>query len=338
MAAEKVEENAAESGAGEVHFTSGFWFSEDVTPDLVLKSKLNKISFDAQSKFQKVQIIETAPFGRTLVLDSKTQSAASDEAVYHENLVHPAMLLHGNPKSVYIGGGGEYATAREVLRHTSVERCVMVDIDEVVCKICAEHLPEWHGGCLEDERLEVHYDDAKAWLERNDEKFDVIVMDIADPIEAGPGIVLYTKEFYEFAVTKLNPGGVIVTQSGPGSIFNITECNSVINKTLASVFTHVLPYAADIPSFGSNWGYNVAFNDDCAFAKSAAAAEESPIEHLMGRKVKDIDAQLSAALSSDLKILDGIALKGSFGLPKGLRDQIAAETRLMTIANPVFMY
>ena len=66
-------------------------------------------------------------------------------------------------------------------------------------------------------------------------------------------IVLYTKEFYDFAVTKLNPGGVLVTQSGPGSIFNITECNSVIYKTLKSVFTNVLNYACDIPSFGASW-------------------------------------------------------------------------------------
>lgn len=32
---------------------------------------------------------------------------------------------------VYIGGGGELATAREVLRHKSVEKCVMVDLDKV---------------------------------------------------------------------------------------------------------------------------------------------------------------------------------------------------------------
>lgn len=107
-------------------------FTEEVTPELSTRAKLNKITFDSKSKFQTVQIIETGPFGVTLVLDGKTQSAASDEAVYHEHLVHPAMLLHGNPKSVYIGGGGEYATAREVLRHSSVEKCVMVDIDEVV--------------------------------------------------------------------------------------------------------------------------------------------------------------------------------------------------------------
>jgi len=93
-------------------------------------------------------------------------------------------------------------------------------------------------------------------------------------------IVLYTKEFYDFAVTKLNPGGVLVTQSGPGSIMNITECNSVIHKTLKTAFTHVLPYACDIPSFGCNWGFNVAFNDDCAFAKAAAEAGASPQDYV----------------------------------------------------------
>ena len=173
--------------------------------------------FNGKSPFQKVQIIESC-FGKTLVLDSKTQSAEFDEHIYHESLVHPALLTHPEPKTVFIGGGGEYATAREVLRHPSVERCVMVDIDEKVCKICEEELPEWGNGCTKDPRLEVvssrhgasffapprdlvltpprlssalqHYDDAYGFLERDTRSYDVVIMDIADPIEAGPGIAL----------------------------------------------------------------------------------------------------------------------------------------------------
>eukprot|EP00968_Pinguiococcus_pyrenoidosus_P022458 scaffold3250_cov222-Pinguiococcus_pyrenoidosus.AAC.2 len=61
-------------------------------------------------------------------------------------------------------------------------------------------------------------------------------MDIADPIEAGPGYVLYTEEFYKFAVTRLNPGGVLVTQSGPGDLHNHTECCTVIHQTLRTAF------------------------------------------------------------------------------------------------------
>lgn len=110
-------------------------FSENITPHLRLEAGLNRVLFDAQSDFQKVQIIETEPFGKTLVLDGKTQSALVDEHIYHETLVHAAMLQHPEPKTVYIGGGGEFATAREVLKHKSVTKVVMVDIDQVVCSI-----------------------------------------------------------------------------------------------------------------------------------------------------------------------------------------------------------
>ena len=76
--------------------------------------------------------------GKMLLLDNKVQSAQNDEFIYHESLVQPSMLMHANPKKVYIGGGGELATAREVLRHESVEKCVMVDIDEMVI-LCVNH-------------------------------------------------------------------------------------------------------------------------------------------------------------------------------------------------------
>ena len=66
-----------------------------------------------------------------LLLDGKSQSAEADEFVYHELLVHLALLLHPNPRTVFIAGGGEGATAREALRHRSVEKVVMVDIDKV---------------------------------------------------------------------------------------------------------------------------------------------------------------------------------------------------------------
>ena len=45
-----------------------------------------------------------------LLLDGKAQSAEADEFVYHELLVHPAMLLHPNPKSVFVAGGVIFST------------------------------------------------------------------------------------------------------------------------------------------------------------------------------------------------------------------------------------
>ena len=71
-------------------------------------------------------------YKQVLLLDGKSQSAEADEFVYHELLVHLALLLHPNPKTVFIAGGGEGATAREALKHRSVEKVVMVDIDQVI--------------------------------------------------------------------------------------------------------------------------------------------------------------------------------------------------------------
>jgi spermidine synthase len=308
------------------------FFTENVTPNLGLKMSMSRILFSGKSKFQTVDIIETKQFGRTLVMDGQTQSALSDEMIYHESLVHPAMLLHPNPKSVYIGGGGEFATAREVLRHKSVERCVMVDIDKLACDMCLEHLPEWNAGVMDDPRMHVAYTDAKAWLEQNDEKFDVIIMDIADPIDAGPGYKLYTKEFYLFcAAQKLNPGGIIVTQSGPGAHFNIKgECMGVIHNTLKQAFATVVPFNANVPSFGCPWGFNLA-----------TSAEGVTQRSVLDEAVESIDAKIESRIKGGadaLRYYDGVAHKGAFGMPKCSRRDLDQEERVMTVDNPVFMF
>jgi len=308
--------------------TAAFLFEEAIDETWSLRTELKQIYFSGQSDFQKVQVIETAAFGRTLVMDDKTQSAQLDEKVYHESLVHPAMLIHGQPKSVFIGGGGEFATAREVLRHTSVEKCVMVDIDKVACDMCREHLPEWNDGAFEDDRFEVYYEDAKGWIENSGQKFDVIIMDICDPIEAGPGIALYFSEFYTYCKENvLNPGGILVTQSGCCGINNYDECFTTIHSTLKSSFTNVAPYNAPVASFGCPWGFNMAFDKDEDPANWDAAKIDSAIEGAL----VDLD-------SKPLQYLDGISWRGAFGLPKVVRQGLQKETRVMTKDTPVFMY
>ena len=271
-------------------------------------------------------------------MDGCTQSSQNDEHIYHETLVHPSMLMHENPKKVFIGGGGEFATAREVLRHKSVERCVMIDLDKDACDICRKELPEWNDGAYEDPRLHVEYVDAKKWLENTEEKFDVIIMDICDPIEAGPGYLLYTKEFYTFLRSRLNKGGVIVTQSGPGAHFNVKkECFTVIHSTLRSVFGSVAPYTVDIPSFGCDWGFNMVL-DTCTQDATKQGTMDSVLAHLMDIPMSKIDALIEKRINGKLKFLDGISWRGLFGTAKEIRTQCKEETRVMTKDEPVFMY
>ena len=107
------------------------WLEEEIQDDLRWTYSVKSLLHTEISQFQDVELLETGPFGKVLLLDGKLQSAEADERVYHECLVHPALLHHPNPRKVFICGGGEGSTAREVLKHTSVEKVVMVDIDKV---------------------------------------------------------------------------------------------------------------------------------------------------------------------------------------------------------------
>lgn len=336
---------------------AGFHFDEAIYPDVLVSIELKNILTSSCSEYQEIQVIDTS-FGRTLVTDGKTQSTEMDERSYHESLVHPPMLKcavsKGNndgPRSVFIGGGGELATAREVLRHASVERVVMVDLDEKVIEVCSKYLPEWGGEKVRnDPRFELVIGDAYEYLNDCIEKFDVIIMDISDPIEAGPGIMLYTEEFYNHAKTLLNPNGVFVTQAGiadgiqPESGKDCASFAAIAN-TLNASFDCMVPYTINIPSFGSDWGYVMAY-DSCEEAQVDIGRyvdiSSSELELMIKNMITETSHLFSETESKDkfhsLMYYDGLTHRRMFSLPKPLRDNMALDKRIMTKDNPVFMF
>ena len=194
---------------------TGKWLVETVYPDLAVMLRVQQVIFSGKTNYQQVEVFVSDLFGRSLVLDGKTQSTERDEHIYHQALVHPAMLMHPDPRSVFIGGGGEGGTLREVLSHQSVERATMVDLDEQVVALCREHLPQHHQGSFSDPRLELLHQDARGYLAGAGDGFDVMVMDLVDPMEGGPAYLLYTRQYYEIAKGRLNPGGIIGYPVGP---------------------------------------------------------------------------------------------------------------------------
>ena len=141
--------------------SSRTWFQEYLTPNLVQYVGVRERLFAGRTRYQQVEVLDTLDFGRTLILDGKTQSSEADEFVYHEALVHPAMVTHPNPESVFIAGGGEGATLREALAHGSVKSAVMVDLDGEIVDICRRFLPNHHRGAFDDPRVELHFADAR---------------------------------------------------------------------------------------------------------------------------------------------------------------------------------
>jgi len=304
--------------------SGGPCFTEKLSPSVIAISSISDIPYAAKSKYQNIQIINTVHWGKALVLDGHMQSTERDEYVFHESLVHPIMISHPNPKTVFVGGGGEGATVREILRHGSVKKVVMVDIDEECVEACKKHMPQLHKGSFDDPRTEVVIADGREFIKNTDSTFDIMIFDLADPISGGPAQLLYTEEFYNACKKRLNPGGLFITQSGPAGILEHDLVFSAIYKTLQRVFPSVHAYSAYVPSFYDEWGFVIASPDkDFDPTKLSESEVDSRLHKLLGKG------------ADDLKFLNGESYKGLFALPKSVRKTLNSETRVITAHSTV---
>ncbi|HOW28245.1 MAG TPA: polyamine aminopropyltransferase [Elusimicrobiota bacterium] len=300
----------------------GVWMTEWLTPHESHSHHFKQFIVQTETRFQKAQVADTHSFGRCLVLDGEMQSAQNDEFIYHESLVHPALLMHPRPRQVLIMGGGEGATTREVLKHRSVEKCLMVDIDAEVVRFCKQHMPSWHQGSFQNPRSQVLIGDARKFVEKTENTFDVIISDLPTPNEPGPAYKLYTLEFYRKLLKRLNPDGLLVVQAGSGSLLQIKQ-HAVLHNTLKHSFRNVAPYYAYIPSFDVPWAFVVCGGENCR------PLELSP---------KRIDTLIRERIKGPLSFYDGLCHAGLFGTPKHIRKLLNKEKRLITNHHPIYFY
>jgi spermidine synthase len=167
------------------------------------------------------------------------------------------MVTHPDPRDVLILGGGEGATLREVLRHQTVERAVMVDIDQQVIETCRRYLPEWSEGAFDDPRTHLVIDDAFDYIQGTSEKFDIIIEDVTDPEPGALSEPLISEEMFRAIHRCLKPGGVFVVQAGSTGITEI-ELFSRIYQTISKVFQRLAPYSIQITSLTQPWGFIIA--------------------------------------------------------------------------------
>ncbi|MEM0360972.1 MAG: polyamine aminopropyltransferase [Sulfolobales archaeon] len=235
---------------------SNIFVVEPVSRTVSLTASLKKVLVSTKTKYQFVQIVELEEFGKALILDGLIQSTLADEFIYHESLVHPALITHPNPKKVLIIGGGEGAVLREVLKHPTVTNAVMVDIDGELVKLVREYLAEMHMDSFNDPRSRVVIMDGFKYIEESDEVFDVVILDLTDP--HGPEIAraLYSEEFYSKLARRLHSDGVVVSQVGNSFFFPNTYRNTICN--LKRVFKILREYSTWIPSFGYSCNFVIA--------------------------------------------------------------------------------
>ncbi len=197
------------------NFLGNKWFFEDFLPDDPKAStwgfKIEKVIYSKKSKFQKIEIFETKEFGKVLVLDGEVQLSTKNEFVYHEMLVHPAFFYHQNPKKVLILGGGDGGALREVVKHP-VKEIYFVEIDKKVIEISKKYLPSVSKGAFEDRRLKIFIEDAKNFLKKFKEFFDIIIEDLTDPKTISREC--WNKKFYQLIFQALKKDGIASFQTG----------------------------------------------------------------------------------------------------------------------------
>ena len=296
------------------------WFFETTTPVEGHMHAIVRTVALAQTKYQQMEIVELAAYGKALVLDGRIQSSQADEFIYHEALVQPGLLAHPRPERAMVIGGGEGATLREILRHKSIRRALMVDIDQEVVEQCKRHLPEMHQGAFDDPRTEVRHEDARVFLEQTSECFDLIVVDLTEPLEEGPACLLFTKEFYSLISARLSPEGVMTMQAGMTKVGELGFFTAVC-RTLREVFPVVAPYQTFVSCFGTPWGFALASKAADPRVQSAEA----------------VDRLISTRIAGQLGYWDGQTHAHVFALPRHVRLALEKQDRVITDKHPLII-
>lgn len=270
------------------------WYTEFQTKDIGITFKVSETLHTEKSDYQDIAVIETEQFGRMLVLDGTVQTTEKDEYVYHEMISHIPLLTHPKPKSVLVIGGGDGGVIREIIKHPSVERAVLVEIDGRVVELCKKYFPKI-SCALSDEKVEVKVEDGIKFVKENKNKFDVIMVDSTDPV--GPAEGLFAVDFYKDIYECLKDDGVFVAQTE--SPFFHEHLIKKVYEDVKSIFPIARVYTCPIATYPSGyWSFTMG----------------SKVHEPLNKKV-DVS-------KLDTKYVTSEIYNATFCLPKFLKDKL----------------
>jgi len=278
---------------------SNLWVEEIFHDVYGTKFKTKSVLFSEKGPFQTVDVIETQGHGRMLLNDGMVMTSDRDEFVYHEMISHVPLFSHPLPKKVLIIGGGDGGTAREVLKHSSVERCVMVEIDPLVIDAAKKYLPQTSGPLTNSSsRFELRVEDGLDFMAKSKEQFDVILIDSTDPV--GPAEPLFNLSFYQDIYNRLSEQGIVVSQCE--SAYYAADMQEKILSILKQLFPHVALYNYTNCTYpGGLWSFSFA--------------SKNPAQQKISRKEESTKFEEQCSYyTTDLAI-------ASFALPKFMKKR-----------------
>ncbi|MFP4193775.1 MAG: polyamine aminopropyltransferase [Desulfosalsimonas sp.] len=274
------------------------WVAETHKDIVSLGFRVKETLFCKASEYQQVDVIKTAGHGGMLLNDGIVMVSERDEFVYHEMIAHVPLFTLAEPKRVLIIGGGDGGTAREVLRHKTVERAVMVEIDSVVVEACKKHLPSISGS-LDDPRLELLIEDGVKFAEKCNETFDAVLIDSTDPI--GPAQPLFDKAFYENVSRLLSDNGIMISQSE--SPFYDPEIQRSMFSNQRPFFEKIHMYTFSTLTYpGGLWSFGFASKGTCP--------------------IKDFDPARVKASKLETRYYNPAVHRAAFALPEFINNDL----------------
>jgi len=276
------------------------WFTENHTDNVKFSIKVDRHIVSVKSDFQKIDVFDTPEFGRVLVIDDYIMLTEKDEFIYHEMIAHVPMAVNPNIKKVLVIGAGDGGTVRELTRYNSLEGIDMVEIDRKVVEICKEFIPKT-ASKLDDKRVNLYFEDGLKFVKTKKNEYDLIIVDSTDPI--GPGVELFTLEFYENCFDALVDDGILVNQHESPYYPKDAKTMQKIHKKIKSVFPIATVYQAHIPTYGSgHWLFGFA------------SKKYNP--------VKDLNEELWNSLNLVTNYYNTDLHKGSFYIPNYVKRML----------------
>lgn len=208
---------------------------------------------EVRSSFQRISVEHTASFGQLYRLDGDAMAAEADEFMIHESLAHLAALEHPAPRRAIILGGGDGASARELLKHPSLTRIVVAELDPLVVSTLREHIRSLSTGAFDDRRVELCIGDAARSLKAlhdQGEAFDLILFDLTETDDPACAH-LHDDVFLALCAASLGPAGIAHVQVGspfyqPDKVRNLCQ-------RLRRSFANVRLSLIHAPLYGGPW-------------------------------------------------------------------------------------
>jgi len=212
---------------------------------LTLSYDLEKYTKEKQFRGQELVYYKDTPYGNLVVTKSDGQLNffenniplfSTENVIDNEEAVHYAMLQHLNPKKVLLISGGVNGLAKEIIKYP-IDSIDYLEINPVLVELGKKYTKN-----LDIPKLEIKNEDARFFIKRTHEKYDVVIIALPEPTTAQLNR-FYTFEFFKELKKNLNKNGIIsfgLLSTADYISPEAKNINSVMYNTLNKVFKNIL--------------------------------------------------------------------------------------------------